>query len=158
MTSRLRLWQHPRTMLAQEIKRRMMAAMKARQTVEKEILRLVLGEIQTEEARRGSELSDEEITRIIRKLVKSNRETIGATVDVEAKATLEAENVVLETLLPKMLDESEIIEALAPVREAIMAAGNDGQATGVAMKHLKPSGAPVDGKTVSAAVRAIRAG
>ena len=46
----------------------------------------------------------------------------------------------------------------ATVSEAILAAGSDGQATGVAMKHLKSSGAVVDGKTVSTAVRTMRAG
>jgi uncharacterized protein YqeY len=80
------------------------------------------------------------------------------TADAADKAILEEENVVLETLLPKTLDASEVIAALATVSEAILAAGGDGQATGVAMKHLKSSGAVVDGKTVSTAVRAMRAG
>jgi hypothetical protein len=44
------------------------------------------------------------------------------------------------------------------VKDDIVAAGNDGQATGVAMKLLKSKGAAVDGKTVSAAVRKMRAG
>ena len=158
MTARSGLWQHGDNMLAQQIKDRIFAAMKARQTVEKEILRVVLGEVQTEEARRGKALSDEEVVKILRKLVKSNGETIGMTTDPVDKATLEEENVVLETLLPKTLDASEVIAALATVSEAILAAGGDGQATGVAMKHLKSSGAEVDGKTVSTAVRAMRAG
>ncbi|MFP6686597.1 MAG: GatB/YqeY domain-containing protein [Polyangiaceae bacterium] len=145
-------------MLAQQIKDRMFAAMKARHTVEKEILRVALGEIQTDEARRGEKLSDEEVVKILRKLVKSNGETIGLTADAADKATLEEENRVLETLLPKTLDESEVVAALATVSEAILAAGSDGQATGVAMKHLKSSGAVVDGKTVSTAVRTMRAG
>jgi hypothetical protein len=38
----------------------------------------------------------------------------------------------------------------------VKAAGNDGQATGVAMKHLKSLGAEVNGKDVSAAVRQLR--
>jgi hypothetical protein len=42
------------------------------------------------------------------------------------------------------------------VAGAIKAAGNDGQATGVAMKHLKSAGASVDGKTVAEAVKQIR--
>ena len=105
-------------MLAQQIKDRMFAAMKARQTVEKEILRVVLGEIQTEEARRGKTLSDDEVMKILRKLVKSNGETLGMTADAADKATLEEENRVLETLLPKTLDESEVVAALATVSEA----------------------------------------
>jgi hypothetical protein len=50
----------------------------------------------------------------------------------------------------------EIVAALAQVSEAVKAATNDGQATGVAMKHLKSLGADVNGKDVSAAVRQMR--
>ena len=46
--------------------------------------------------------------------------------------------------------------ALAPVVDALKAAGNDGQATGVAMKHLKSVGAVVTGKEVTAAVKKLR--
>jgi uncharacterized protein YqeY len=153
-----RLWQHPPAMLAKHIKDRMMAAMRARNTVEKEILRVVLGEVQTIEARFGKALSDDEVIKIMRKLVKSNNETAAATSDAESKATLEEENRVLDSLLPKTLDEAQVVAALAEVRDAVLAAGGDGQATGVAMKHLKSSRAVVDGKTVSAAVRSMRAG
>jgi uncharacterized protein YqeY len=144
-------------MLAKEIKQRMFAAMKAKSTVEKEILRVALGEIDTQVARRGSDLSDEEVVAVLRKLVKSNQESIKVLDDEERKSVLQQENAVLDTLLPKTLDEDAIVAALAPVADAVKAAGNDGQATGVAMKHLKSSGAAVEGKTVAAAVRKIRA-
>jgi hypothetical protein len=42
------------------------------------------------------------------------------------------------------------------VRADIRNAKNDGQATGVAMKHLKGQSLPVQGQDVSAAVRQIR--
>jgi hypothetical protein len=38
------------------------------------------------------------------------------------------------------------------------AAGNDGQATGIAMKHLKALGANVDGKLVSVLTKRLRQG
>lgn len=142
-------------MLIDEIRERMKAAMKARNVVEKEILRVALGEITTEEARQGS-VDEATVEKILRKLVKSNQETLGSTADDAQRATLEQEIAVLESLLPKTLTVDEIVAALAPVRDAITAAGNDGQATGVAMKHLKSQGAAVDGKSVSAAVKAIR--
>ena len=69
---------------------------------------------------------------------------------------LRQEITVLESLLPKTLTEDEIVAALDPVAEAIKGAKADGPATGIAMKHLKSSGAAVDGKTVSGAVRRIR--
>jgi hypothetical protein len=55
------------------------------------------------------------------------------------------------------MSEDDIVGLLDSVKDALRAAGNDGQATGIAMKHLKPTGAVVDGKTVSAAVKRIRA-
>ena len=75
-------------------------------------------------------------------------------------AALAAENAsrVLFSKDPKVLDSlsPQGLELLAPVREAIVSAKSDGQATGVAMKHLKPSGVAVDGGDVGAAVKAMR--
>jgi uncharacterized protein YqeY len=143
-------------MLIDEIKRRITAAMKAGNTVEKEILRVALGEIQTAEGR-GAGVSDEGTAAIVRKLIKSNEETLTVTAEEAQKRTLAEENAVLRSLLPKSLSVPEIVEALAPLRDAIKAAGNDGQATGAAMKHLKTSGAIVNGKDVTEAVKQIRA-
>ncbi len=143
-------------MLVDEIKRRITAAMKAGNTIEKDILRLAYGEVQTAEAR-GTAVSDDAVAAIVRKLIKSNEETITATAEGEAKRVLVEENVVLASLLPKSMSVADIVEALAPVRDAIKAAGNDGQATGAAMKHLKAGGAVVNGKDVTEAVKQIRA-
>lgn len=143
-------------MLIEEIKRRITAAMKAGNTVEKEILRLALGEIQTAEAR-GTSVTDEGAAAIVRKIIKSNEETIAAAEGEEQKRTLAAENAVLASLLPKSLGVDDIVTALAPVRDAIKAAGNNGQATGIAMKHLKAAGAVVNGKDVTEAVTRMRA-
>jgi uncharacterized protein len=143
-------------MLADEIKQRVMQAMKAKNTIEKEILRVALGEIQTIEARTGP-MSDDDMLGVVRKLVKSNRETLAVSESAEQKAQLEEEIRVLESLLPKTLGVAQIVERLDTVKEAIKAAGNDGQATGVAMKHLKSEGASVSGKDVAEAVKQMRA-
>jgi uncharacterized protein YqeY len=143
-------------MLIDEIRRRMKEAMKARNVVEKEILRVALGEITTEEARHSEALGDAAVEKILRKLVTSNRETLALVEQASERATLEQEIVVLESLLPKTLSVDEIVAQLAELRAQIEGAGNDGQATGVAMKHLKAQGAQVDGKDVAAAVKRIR--
>jgi hypothetical protein len=142
--------------LVDTIKKRIMAAMKAKNDLEKEVLRVALGDIQTEEAR-GTEITDAYCEKVLKKLVKSNRETLTSATDPEQKSTLEQEIVILESLLPKTLSPEQISAELEPVKDQIRAAGNDGQATGVAMKHLKASGAMVDGKDVAAAVRQLRA-
>ena len=144
-------------MLIDEIKKRSMQAMKDRDTVAKEVLRVALGEIQVAEARANRDATDEEAMAAVRKLIKSNEETRAVSTDEAQKATLTREIEVLSALLPKSLGVDEIVAALEPVREALRAAKSDGQATGVAMKHLKSTGAVVSGNDVSAAVRQLRA-
>jgi len=143
-------------MLLVEIKAQMFQAMKSGDVTAKEILRVAVGEITTEAARPGRTGSDDEIQAILRKLIKSNEETMAAS-DEPTRVTLAREIEVLSTFLPKSLSIDEIASALAGVADAIRAAGNDGQATGVAMKELKSTGAVVSGKDVSAAVKRIRA-
>ena len=144
-------------MLKDDLKAAMLAAMKAGQTTEKGILRVALGEVQTVESRSGSDAADAEVEKILRKLIKSISESRDAAAEDEQRATLQAEIDVLERFLPKTLSPEEIVAALEPVADAIRDAGNDGQATGVAMKHLKSSGAVVEGKDVNTAVRTMRA-
>lgn len=145
-------------MLVDQIKARMFQAIKAGQHVEKEILRVAVGEITTEAARPGRQGSDEEAQAILRKLVKSNEETLASTTDEEKRTTLLKENEILAGFLPKSMTPEEIAAALVSVVPQIKAAGNDGQATGVAMKQLKSLGAIVNGKDVALAIKELRKG
>lgn len=142
--------------LLDQIKARMFQAMKSGNVTEKEILKVAMGEITTDAARPDKKGDDAEAQAILKKLVKSIEETHEASQDEAQKAQLKAEIAVLKDFLPQSLGVPEIVAALAPVAEGIKAAGNDGQATGVAMKHLKSLGAEVNGKDVSAAVRQLR--
>ena len=145
--------------LVADIKGHVKDAMKSGDTVARDILRLALGEIQTAEARKASELTDEEATAAVRKLIKSNEETLGLSADKpDQVTTLKREIEVLSALLPKQMSVEDIVKALEPVKDAIVAAKADGQATGVAMKHLKTTGANVSGNDVGAAVKKLRGG
>jgi len=144
-------------MLKDDLKSGMLEAMKAGRPVEKNILRLALGEVQTAESRAAKDVADADVERMLRKLIKSIGESLEATTDAGKQAALREEIAVLERYLPTTLTPEEIVAALAPVAAEVRAAGNDGQATGVAMKHLKGSGAVVEGKDVSQAVRGMRA-
>lgn len=144
-------------MLVDEIKKHAAAAAKQNDTVARDVLRLALGEIQTAEARKNAALSEEDAIAALRKLIKSNEETLVALPKDDARvAQLKREIDVLAALLPAQMTAEQIIAALADQAAAIKAAGNDGQATGIAMKHLKATGASVNGPTVSAAVKQIR--
>jgi uncharacterized protein YqeY len=143
-------------MLIDEIKARMLAALKGGRTLEKEIFGVALGELQTLEARKGS-LSDDEAAAVVRKLLKSNRETLEAATSPEQQAALKQEIVLLESLLPRALDEAGLIAALSSVHDAIRGAAGDGQATGIAMKALKAQGVVVDGRVAGDVVKKLRA-
>jgi uncharacterized protein len=143
--------------LTDEIKTRMRAALQARDPVTKDILGLAIGEIQTAEARANRALEDPEVVAVVRKLLKSNEETLAATAVSEDAAKLRRENEVLASLLPKSMDLAAIVAAIAPVAEAVRAARNDGQAMGVAMKHLKSAGAVAEASDVKEAVARLRA-
>ncbi|MBI2390324.1 MAG: GatB/YqeY domain-containing protein [Deltaproteobacteria bacterium] len=132
-------------------------AVKVRDDVARDVLRLAFGEIQTAEARSSRSLSDEEATAIVKKLVKSNEETLALASSGERADVLRREIAVLSALLPKTMTVEQLVEALGSQTEAIRAAKNDGQATGVAMKHLKSVGGVFEGKDVGEAVRKIRA-
>ncbi len=139
-------------MLVDDLKKRMFSAMKEKRTVEKELIRTVLGEVTAT----GDEASDERVLAALKKMMKGCQETLKHTSDDAQRAQLEQELALLDELVPKGMSVEDIVAALSDVAEAIRAAGNDGQATGVAMKHLKSTGANADGKDVAAAVKQIR--
>jgi uncharacterized protein YqeY len=144
-------------MLVEEIKKRVVAAVKQGDTVTRDVLRLALGEIQTAEARKNAPLAEEDAAAALRKLIKSNEETLAALASGDERiATLKREVEVLVSFLPAQLTPAQIAEALAGQAAAIKAAGSDGQATGIAMKHLKATGAAVNGADVTTAVKLLR--
>ena len=143
-------------MLIDEIKNQVMQAMRDKDTQRRDLLKVVLGELQTAAARTCDAMDDEQAQQIIRKMVKSNHEMAELNKRPGVAEQMKAELEILESLLPKTLSVEEIIAALQPVADSVRAAGNDGQATGVAMKHLKSTGAVVEGKDVGVAVKQMR--
>ena len=143
-------------MLTEEIKKRMRAAMQAHDAVARNILGLALGEIQTAEARANRALGDDEAMAVLRRLLKSNEETLGhAKDDPSRTAELKREIELLSELLPSALSPDAVAAALAPVADALRAATSAGQAMGVAMKHLKSKGAVVEATVVQEAIRRL---
>jgi uncharacterized protein YqeY len=126
----------------------------------KNLLSVILGDIATAEARSGKETPDAEVEKLLRKLVESDTETLtqlkSHRPDDPQIVVLQREVEFLKTILPETLDAAAIIKALEPVRAEIVGAKSAGQATGVAMKHLKAQGLKVLGQDVSAAVQTIR--
>lgn len=144
--------------LHDDLKARVNAAVKAGDAATRDTFRTVLGEAQMEALRRKGDVTDDVVLGVVRKGVAGLKETIPlAKKDGRDTAAQEAELALLETLLPKAWDRAAIEAALAPHRDDLRAAKNDGQAMGVAMKALKAQGAVTTPDDVKAAVAAVRA-
>jgi len=127
----------------------------------RDVLSVILGDISTAEARTGKEAPDADVEKLLRKMVESNTETLSQLkshqrADDPRAVVLEREIVFLKSLLPQTLDAQAIVKALEPVRAEIVIAKSDGQATGIAMKHIKSLSLNAQGQDVSAAVKEIR--
>jgi uncharacterized protein YqeY len=139
-------------MLIDQIKQRMFAAIKAGNTVEKEILRTAVGEV----TRSGDEATDERVTLVLKKLVKANQETLTAATSAEQKADLAQEISILQSYLPETPGAAQLAELLAPVADQIRAAAGPGPAMGIAMKFLKGAGVVAESRDVQAALGELR--
>ena len=157
------------TNLVESIRSQLTAAMKERNEIKKGILRVILGDLSTLESRSGKPPTDEEVKKVIKKLIEGNTETMS---HLEKAATfaippisdtwqkLKEENVILNSFLPKNLPKEEIKDFLnlssSPIVFEIQGAKSDGQATGLAMKFFKDFDVNIDGKDVSAIVKELR--
>lgn len=92
-------------MLRDKINKDYMTAFKEKNTVAKNLLSVIKGEIQTIEKNVGSELSDEDVTKILQKSAKSLREMV-ASGSEQAKEEL----VIVESYLPKQMSKDEVIQ------------------------------------------------
>lgn len=146
-------------MLKDEIKIQMIQAMKDKDVIRKEILRVVLGEFQTIESRE-SQITEERCQKVIRKIIENNKEVI-LIVKPEDVEKLEKENEILESFLPKLLTKEEILGHLtfssdSSIGKAVMEEPNVGKAIGLAMKYFKDNNIPVNGKDVAEVVKEMK--
>jgi uncharacterized protein YqeY len=128
--------------LKEKINKDYIVAFKAKNTVVKNLLSVVKGEIQTIEKNTNVEnLSDEDVTRILNKTVKSLKETLLSLSDAEKINSVKIELQVIEDYLPKKLSIEEIQSKI----DLLVASGitNLGQI----MKEF--NSLPVDKKIVS---------
>jgi uncharacterized protein YqeY len=142
--------------LFDEIKARIARARREKDDVARNVLGLVLGEIQTAEARANRQLSDEEAAGVVRKLLKSNEETLSLATESSTAAALRHEIEVLSRLLPAAPPPEAIESQMAQVADAVRSAKSEGQAMGIAMKHFKTIGLPVEAAAVLQAVKKLR--
>jgi len=136
--------------LKEKINKDYIEAFKAKNTVAKNLLSVIKGEIQTIEKNTGTEnLSDEDVTKILNKSVKSLKETIKslAPIDENGEGIVQAvaELAIVESYLPTQLSVEEIQSKI----DALVASGVKN--IGMIMKEF--NSLPVDKKVVSELVK-----
>ena len=138
-----------------QIRSDLKSAMLVKDEVKKSILRVLIGEVDTFEAR-GKSADNEKIYGIINKIISSNEETLKAKDNV----VLVQENTILRTYLPKYLKEEEIYKIFTDNNEIdkIKNSDNEGKAIGLAMKFVKSLSLPVLGDDVRKVVLKVRNG
>jgi uncharacterized protein YqeY len=139
-------------MIKEQINKDYMTAFKAKNTVAKNLLSVVKGEIQTIEKNTGVEnMSDEDVLKILTKTAKSLNETIKALSPIDGKVEelVQAcyELVIVQGYLPKQMSKEEVV---AKVTELV----NSGiTQIGAIMKEF--GSLPADKKLVSETIKEI---
>ena len=133
------------------------AAMKAKDADKLSTLRLVKSNLMNRQIDKGSDLTDEEITKAMQSLVKQRRDSVeqyekAGRSDLAAKEA--AEITIIEAYLPKAATADEIDAAVAAAISETGASSikEMGTVMKAAMVHLADKSA--DGKMVSNAVKA----
>ncbi len=146
----------PRMTLKDKIVADMTAAMKAKDAERTSTLRMLKAAITNREKESGTEVSDEDVLKLLRSQVKQRRDSVehyqkAARQDLVDKET--AEITVIESYLPQAASEAEIEQA---VSTAIAEAGATSmKEMGAVMKAVmaKLAGKNADGRLVSEAVK-----
>ena len=119
-------------------------AFKEKNSVKKNLLSVVKGEITTIEKNTGvAELNDESVVKILMKIAKSLKETVAMSGDEESKSQL----IIVEEYLPKQMSREEIT---SKVNELVSSGVTQ---LGAIMKEFATL--PADKKIVSEVVREL---
>ena len=116
--------------------------------IKRDILRVVVGELN----RKHTEGNDTEVIKTIKKIIEGNNELFVYS----SEEKLRKENEILNDYLPKMLSKEKITSLLSKNYKEIKEAKAEGIAIGMAMKELKASGVAVDGNDVKEVVITMR--
>ena len=123
--------------LQDNLKDDLKSAMKARDEVKKDAIRVVMGEMARSDKK---QLPDEEIIKILKKLIKSEKEMLAKS----GQGATSPFMAVIEVYLPKMATRDEIGQWISANID-FSAYKNKMQAMGTIMAHF---GASADGNTV----------
>ena len=136
--------------LIDDIRKDMFNASKSGNTLESDILKMVLATVKNEEISKGESLSDESVIKVIRKESKKIQDSINEFTKMNRKDLVEKEKAQLEVLeryLPALMDIEQVREIIKKVIADTQAEGmkDMGKVMGISMKELDGQ---ADGNTV----------
>ena len=142
-------------MIKEQINKDYMTAFKSKNTVAKNLLSVVKGEIQTIEKNTGVEnMSDEDVLKILQKSAKSLRETISSLEKTQTGmyftndlVSAKEELSIIESYLPKQMSKEEVTEKVTEIV-------NSG-ATNIGLIMKEFATLPVDKKLVSEIAKSL---
>jgi len=134
--------------------------MKEGDSFERDVLKTVLGEIQTLKARTGK-MDDDRVINVFKKFKQGVLDTIKimeAGGIEEHPEELDFEIDIYDKYIPKTMPIEDIVSYIKgnDADDSVINAKSDGQATGMAMKLLRMYKVPTDGKDVAEAVKMLR--
>ncbi len=140
------------------LKVRIKDAMRAGRSLERDILKLVVSEIEmlaSSKQQAMKPVSEDQVHSLIRKIIEGNNITLA----VGPNEKLTQENEILTALVPVLLTQEQILELLnadTAVIEQIRAAKDEKPATGIGVRLLKSKGVKFSGSDVAEVVKELR--
>jgi uncharacterized protein YqeY len=143
--------------LKQQIISDLTASMKAQDAPRTSTLRMVKAAMMNREIEKGSELDDEEMTKLLRSLVKQRRDSVeqyekGGRQELADKEKTEIE--VIEAYLPQAASREEIEAAVAAAISEAGASSMKDMGRVMRAAQVTLAGKNADGRTVSEIVKA----
>lgn len=141
-----------------KIKREITDAMKSKDVVRRNILRLLASDAEAMAIRQKKDLTDDIVINAAKKIIAGIEETLPLTDDTEKAKTLQIEKDIVENYLPKTLSKEQIKEYINDnnLADQIAQSKNFGAAMGMVMKSFKENSIAVNGKDVKKIVEDIR--
>lgn len=140
-------------MIKKDIEQSMIKALKEKNTLELKVLRFVLSEIKYAEINQQKELSDEEITSILRKELKKRKEAIELFKKGDKKDLVEDEQkqlVVIDSYLPAPMTQEELSLIIDQTLKDLTDKSNIGKIIGFVIAKTKGQ---ADGSQVSTLIK-----
>lgn len=136
----------------EEVRKEMVAAMKAGDKARKETLSLLLASLKNKAIDKRADLTEEEEIQVVLKEIKQTKETLELTPADRTEIIEECKGriAVLEEFAPKMMDEAEIKEIISSVLRELGIEQPTAKEKGKIMKELMPKvKGKADGKLVN---------